>query len=205
MTSHIFSFRPLKSSATVLVFTAILLLSGSSEVPAQKKKPATKPAAAKTNSAPKATTTPATAGKCSGSKLTVDETNQALAVHNFERVAYKVVPLRWDCKLAAMAQEWADRGVFEHRETPYGENIFVSARTDLTMNAMIDVWLAEKAFWNNKAGSCAAGKVCGHFTQVVWKSTAKVGCGVNRNASGNWKAMFVCNYDPAGNTNGPAY
>ncbi len=205
MISRIFSFRSFTPSALVFVFAGILLLSGSSEVFAQKKKPAAKPAGAKTTSAPRTTTAPAPAGKCSGSDLTVDEINQALAVHNFERAAYNVAPLKWDCKLAAMAQEWADRGVFEHRDTPYGENLFVSARTDLTMNPMIDMWLAEKAFWNNKAGSCATGKVCGHFTQIVWKSTTRIGCGVNRKASGNWKLLLVCNYDPAGNKGGPAY
>jgi len=181
----------------------IVVLSGSSIVFGQKKKPAMKPVVAKPATVPKAAA--AVLGKCSGSKLTTDETNQALAVHNFDRSAYKVPALKWDCKLAAMAQEWADRGVFEHRDTTYGENLFVSASTDLTMNSMIDVWLAEKAFWNNKSGSCSTGKVCGHFTQIVWKSTAKVGCGVNRNAPGNWKMMFVCNYDPAGNKGGPAY
>jgi len=205
MTSHAFIFRSFRAAIVILLTLAILMLSGTSEVFGQKKKPAAKPSPAKTPPVLKTASTAAASGKCPGSQLSTDEINQTLAVHNFERTAYKLAPLKWDCKLAKMAQEWADRGIFEHRDTTYGENIFVSAHANLTMNSMIDFWLAEKAFWNNSAGSCAAGKVCGHFTQIVWRSTAKVGCGINRTAPGNWKLMFVCNYDPAGNKGGPAY
>lgn len=205
MTSRIFSFRSFRNAAVVFVLAGILLLSDSSEVFAQKKKPVPKPAAAKPTAAPKPTSAPSTSAKCSGSTLTADEINQTLAVHNFDRAAHKLAPLKWDCKLAAMAQEWANRSVFEHRDTPYGENIFVGATPNPTMNSMVDMWLGEKVFWTNKTGTCAAGKVCGHYTQIVWKTTAKVGCGINRNATGKWKVMFVCNYDPSGNTGGPAF
>ena len=27
----------------------------------------------------------------------------------------------------------------------------------------------------------------------------KIGCGINRAATGKWKVLMVCNYDPAGN------
>ena len=37
----------------------------------------------------------------------------------------------------------------------------------------------------------------GHFTQVVWKSTTQLGCGLAVNR-GN-KIYGVCNYSPAGN------
>ena len=39
-------------------------------------------------------------------------------------------------------------------------------------------------------------KETGHFTQVVWKSSTKLGCGI---AIANNKAVGVCNYSPAGN------
>lgn len=192
MISHFLRTRSIRTS--VILFGALVLCC-SVTILGQRKKPTAKPAAS----------VPASSGKCTGSSLTTDEVNQALAIHNFDRAAYKVAPVKWDCKLAAMAQEWATRGVFEHRDTPYGENLFVGADPGATINNMIDMWLSEKAFWTNKTGTCAAGKVCGHFTQIVWKGTTKVGCGVNRNAPGKWKVMFVCNYDPSGNTGGPAF
>ena len=204
MTFDFLNFRSYRT-AIILVFTCVLLLSGSSEVLAQKKKPTSKPSTGKPAAPPKTNGAPATSGKCPGSTLTADEVNQILAAHNLDRSANNLSPLSWDCKLASMAQEWASRGVFEHRETPYGENIFVGASPSSTMNSMVGMWLAEKPFWDNKAGSCATGKTCGHYTQIVWKATTKVGCGLNRNATGKWKVMFVCNYDPSGNTTGPAF
>ncbi|MBK8466922.1 MAG: hypothetical protein IPL32_13920 [Chloracidobacterium sp.] len=40
---------------------------------------------------------------------------------------------------------------------------------------------------------------------MVWRKTARIGCGINRNTPGNWKTIVVCNYDPAGNKPGPAF
>jgi pathogenesis-related protein 1 len=203
MPSQTPNFPSLGTAAMVFALASIISLCGTMSTFAQKPKSAPKSAATKPVTTPKPSA--AATGKCPGSILTTDEVNQALAVHNFDRSAHNLVPLKWDCKLAAMAQDWANRSVYEHRDTPFGENIFVGADPNSTMNMMIDMWLAEKVFWTNKTGSCAAGKACGHYTQIVWKSTVKVGCGVNRNASGKWKVMFVCNYDPAGNASGPAF
>jgi len=38
--------------------------------------------------------------------------------------------------------------------------------------------------------------VCGHYTQIVWRDTKQVGCGVARD---NRREIWVCNYDPPGN------
>ncbi len=69
----------------------------------------------------------------------------------------------------------------------------------------VNRWRNEKASWDNMTGTCLTGKVCTHYTQVVWKKTKEVGCGINRDITGKWRAMLVCNYDPAGNRPGPAY
>ena len=43
----------------------------------------------------------------------------------------------------------------------------------------------------------------GHYSQMVWKSTTKIGCAQSR-AGGN--DILVCRYDPAGNIMGrPVY
>jgi len=42
-------------------------------------------------------------------------------------------------------------------------------------------------------------KGVGHFTQVVWKGSTKLGCGVTKTADGKW-AVVTCQYcDTAGN------
>uniref|UniRef100_A0A8C6RNX8 SCP domain-containing protein n=1 Tax=Nannospalax galili TaxID=1026970 RepID=A0A8C6RNX8_NANGA len=40
-------------------------------------------------------------------------------------------------------------------------------------------------------------KVCGHYTQVVWADSYKVGCAVQFCPRDG--AHFICNYGPAGN------
>ncbi len=144
---------------------------------------------------------------CPGANgLTAAEVTELLALQNHARTGHKLPHLTWDCKLADLAQEWAKRGKFEHRtDTEYGENIYVSSRAQEPAGSAVHNWMLEKAHWTNKTGTCAAGQICTHYTQIVWRKTLKVGCGINRNVSGQWKTLIVCNYDPPGNFPGPAY
>ena len=56
--------------------------------------------------------------------------------------------------------------------------------------------------YDRTALTCADGKVCGHFTQVVWSTTTKVGCGKAAAAADANQIYWTCNYDPAGNVDG---
>ncbi len=54
-------------------------------------------------------------------------------------------------------------------------------------------------------GSDRCSDVCGHYTQLVWRSTSHVGCGVKNCSTGspfpgetNW-TIVVCDYEPPGN------
>ena len=154
---------------------------------------------------PKVTAVPAPA-KCGTNGLTADEIAEILAAHNHARAEHKLGHLTWDCKLADTAQEWANKGLFRHREDVlFGENLFVSSNSSEHISSVVAKWMGEMEHWTNKTGICAAGKICTLYTQIVWKTTARVGCGINRNATGKWKTLLVCNYSPAGNTPGPAY
>jgi uncharacterized protein YkwD len=145
--------------------------------------------------------------RCPGTNgLTETEISAILEAHNKIRTDVGLSKFTWNCKLANLAQEWATRGKFEHRSNPnYGENIFVSTETNISPTDGVQTWLTEKSFWNNSAGTCQAGKTCVHYTQMVWRKTTEIGCGINRNASGKWKLLFVCNYNPMGNLAGKAY
>ena len=68
-------------------------------------------------------------------------------------------------------------------------------------------WVGEKqnyhydrdnGFGYSQPPGCDQGKVCGHFTQVIWKGTQYVGCGLAVTAASQ-EAWMVCNYHPAGN------
>jgi pathogenesis-related protein 1 len=117
----------------------------------------------------------------------------------------KVPPLAWDDGLAALAQDWANKiaadGVTPpaHREgSPYGENFSWGTAGALDAKGVLERWEAESQNYDRTTNTCAAGKFCMHFTQVVWSTTTRVGCGKARSADGQTD-FLVCNYNPPGN------
>jgi hypothetical protein len=117
-------------------------------------------------------------------------------------------PLRWSAEVAATARRWADRCVYEHdpalEAAKQGQNLFAS--TDVrTPQAAVDAWASEAGDYDLAANRCAAGKACGHYTQLVWRGTREVGCAARSCTRGSpfpgrsawW--LVVCNYAPPGN------
>lgn len=138
-------------------------------------------------------------------EVTAADKTEFLSQHNAWRAKYDAQPLVWDDVVAQTAQQWADTvarsGNLSHRpDTPYGENIWTGSASSFSMAAVVDDWGNEAKHFDPHTGTCAAGKVCGHFTQIVWKSTTKLGCGKAKSTDGN--DYVVCNYDPAGNIAG---
>ena len=123
--------------------------------------------------------------------------------------------MQWNCALADFAQKWANKDTNEHSSKQErqniiqgslaGENLSADSETNQTMQKMIQGWIDEKAHLGGDAKTCAAGKVCGHYTQMVWKTTTEIGCGVHRKSNtmgADFKGQatyFVCIYNPAGN------
>lgn len=178
-----------------ILSAAFLIVAMASVSVAQKPKPKPKPKP----------TVKGTGAACPGANgLTPAEITTILDEHNKLRAAAGLQNLIWNCELAAMAQAWAAKAVPGHSGTDLGENVFVSTNPLVAIATAMTTWEKEKAFWNNAAGTCQAGKVCTHYKQMVWRATTEIGCGVNRGANGQWKTMMVCNYNPS-STNGKAY
>lgn len=129
--------------------------------------------------------------------------SQMIEAHNQWRSRYGVSEqVQWDDTIASYAQEWANHlsanNLREHRkDCPYGENIAYASGQMLSAAAVVDLWGNEVHDYDYETNTCAPGKVCGHYTQVVWRDSRKIGCGMARNAEG--KEVWVCNYDPKGN------
>ncbi|MCS6813066.1 MAG: pathogenesis-related family 1 protein [Cyanobacteria bacterium] len=140
----------------------------------------------------------------SGSNSTIGQApnsvaQEMVAAHNRWRSQVGVPPLRWSPQLASYAQDWANqlaaRGAFEHRrDSPYGENLFWGQGRRWSPTEVVNDWGSEVKDYDYATNSCRG--VCGHYTQVVWRDTTEVGCGVAR--SGN-QEIWVCNYNPPGN------
>lgn len=134
-----------------------------------------------------------------------------LDAHNAARAAASptpspaLSPVTWSTSLASTAQDWAERCVFEHSEGNLGENLAVFSPRDVDANTgaeVVELWASEVADYNYGGNSCAAGAQCGHYTQLVWRDTERVGCGVaecDNIPDFGPGTLWVCNYDPAGN------
>ena len=145
--------------------------------------------------------------------------------HNQARAAVQTATplpsLAWDPTLAGIAATWAAMcidteapiGLIDHdpnrsNNSGYsyvGENIFGSGGTASAQQAVQD-WVAEGADYNYANNTCAAGKVCGHYTQVVWRDTTHLGCALHDCPGLQYGSSIVCDYGPGGNFNGePPY
>lgn len=125
--------------------------------------------------------------------------------HNRVRKPLKLPPLEWSNDLAKFAQAWADklakRGCdLQHRprsgadKQRYGENIFSATGQSADVDAVVGAWAEEVKDYNPKTNRCRG--VCGHYTQIVWRASRQVGCGM---ATCGDTEVWVCNYDPPGN------
>ncbi|KAG8367694.1 hypothetical protein BUALT_Bualt16G0099700 [Buddleja alternifolia] len=130
------------------------------------------------------------------------EMQQFLSTQNKARAALRLAPLVWDTKLARYAQWYANlrRGdcALEHSNGPYGENIFWGSGDGWTPAQAAAAWVAERRVYNYWSNSCVYGQACGHYTQIVWKETRRIGCArVVCDYDGG--VFMTCNYDPPGN------
>src|SRR3954462_6860429 len=85
----------------------------------------------------------------------------------------------WSSAAAAVARDWADRCTYQHNagRGPRGENIAASAPPgSWTIAKAVDAWAGEASLYDYATNSCATGKDCGHYTQIVWRDSVRAGC-----------------------------
>lgn len=136
-----------------------------------------------------------------------------LAAHNAVRANVSpaasppIPPLEWDPALARQAADWANRCPTGHRpNNDHGENIYWSGGMEVTPEAPVRSWASEAQYYDYRSTVCSrdgrrSWAACGHYTQLVWRETTRVGCAVRRDCSGQMTNVVVCNYDPPGNIN----
>ena len=134
---------------------------------------------------------------------------RVLSSHNHERQAMDMPPLKWDHALAKRAQAWADylatSGKFEHSPNLLGkplegENIWGGTSGAYSPEAMVGLWIAEKDYFVGGVfpSNSSTGRVqdVSHYTQLVWRRTGAVGCGISQ---GENEEILVCRYSKPGN------
>lgn len=132
------------------------------------------------------------------------EMQAAFDEHNRLRAKHNVADLIWDEELANQAQSWASGCKDEHSGS--GENLWAGTGTGSAFSgaAAVGSWYKELTTPGYDFSSPGSQAGTGHFTQVVWKSTTRVGCAVQNceplePEGWNPANFFVCEYYPAGN------
>nr|XP_048336991.1 pathogenesis-related protein 1-like [Ziziphus jujuba var. spinosa] len=109
-----------------------------------------------------------------------DSKQEFLNAHNLARASVGVGPLTWDNKVAGYARTYANTRKGDcklvHSRGPYGENILVWSRGDLSGVAAVNSWFKEKVNYDYNSDSCTNGKQCRHYTQLVLKNQLRLGC-----------------------------
>lgn len=122
--------------------------------------------------------------------------------------------LGWSTSAAAVAQAWAANCVYQHNAGRglLGENI-AAAYPPGSFDAagVVALWGSEWVGYHYDTNTCTppappAPQTCGHYTQLVWRSTVNVGCAKVTCTTGwpfggtpaNWD-FWVCDYEPPGN------
>lgn len=123
--------------------------------------------------------------------------------HNTLRAKHGAPALQWSADVAKVAQDWADKiarsDQMKHRQpNKYGENIFWMSGGQVTGEMVTDSWYNEIKDYNFARPGFSM--KTGHFTQVVWKGSKEIGCGVAKSRRGG--TYVVCNYNPPGNYQG---
>jgi Cysteine-rich secretory protein family len=148
-----------------------------------------------------------------GERASETETLQQrwLTAHNIERARMGVAPLRWDDRLTQQAQKWANHlastQTFDHAPNDpaddQGENLWMGTKRAYSAEEMVAAWVDEKRWFKpylfpnvSRTGNW---KDVGHYVQVIWHNTTRVGCAV---AEGGGDEYLVCRYDPPGNWEG---
>lgn len=130
-----------------------------------------------------------------------------LTEHNRVRADVGVGKLVWSNKLGRYAQAWANHLAattcqMAHRPKKgkwkeyYGENLFIGTAGFYSVREAVLAWESEKADYHYGTFTGKSYKPIGHYTQVVWKGSSKLGCG---QALCNGNLIVACNYDPPGN------
>jgi len=173
---------------------------------------------------------PKCGGRDLGRKVTEEEKRIILDTHNKYRAkiasgnekrgrpgpqppAANMKQMVWDDELSLVAQAHADQCIFDHdcascrkvERWGVGQNLYIYKQSirkaDNDWERAVTDWYDEVSLFSNKqVEPFKFSAAIGHYSQMVWADTDKVGCGITSYKEGKWFAtLYTCNYGPNGN------
>ncbi|XP_056305424.1 peptidase inhibitor 16 [Danio aesculapii] len=116
----------------------------------------------------------------------------------------------WDEAIRLVAEGYAAKCIWDHNpeleDLTMGENLFVGTGPFNATKAVMD-WFNENLDYDYDKNDCADNKMCGHYTQLVWANTTKIGCATYfcdtlEQLDFEKATLLVCDYYPHGNIEG---
>jgi hypothetical protein len=148
------------------------------------------------------------AGAHAPSQVSTADRATILQLHNQYRNQVGVPPLTWDNSLADAAQGWANitapLGQLCHdpNRPNQGENL--AYHTSVADG--VKLWYNEKSTYDSNPGpvnlQTGNWRSWGHYSQMVWSNTQRVGCGQTPFAQHPGSVLLDCRYSPPGNMSG---
>lgn len=148
-------------------------------------------------------------GSCS------DSTN-ILSLHNTYRSWHRAPAMTWDSTLERAATAWAQNlanqgcGLQHGGHNGAGQNLYMlsnSGGVDRSCSAAATAWYNEVSLYRFSSTPYSSNSwqfgAIGHFTQLVWVSSTRLGCGIGIGNGGRCKVV-ACHYSPTGNYVGDA-
>jgi len=129
----------------------------------------------------------------------------ALKGQNDFRVPLGLQKFVWNKELAQGSQQWAEHmaaaNKMSHSHGPYGENVSYGSTSNHGLADLIVLWTNEKRHYIPKVkfpkcSTTGSSGAVDHYTQIVWRNTLEVGCGLGRNAR---NSFLCCRYLTVGN------
>uniref|UniRef100_A0A8C0GLD5 Peptidase inhibitor 16 n=1 Tax=Chelonoidis abingdonii TaxID=106734 RepID=A0A8C0GLD5_CHEAB len=145
--------------------------------------------------------------------LTDDDKRLIVEMHNHYRSqvsphAADMLKISWAPDLEAFAKAYAAKCIWGHNKERgrRGENLF-AITDEMDVEVALEQWYNEHEHYNLTTSKCTVGQMCGHYTQVVWANSERIGCGMQfcKTLHGVEEPdlyLLVCNYDPPGNVRG---
>ncbi len=141
--------------------------------------------------------------------------SDVLQSHNYYRARHSAPSLTISQRLNQIAQKYAEylaaTSKFEHSrnklgDESLGENLYMQwishGKVPVSGRKAAKAWYDEIDLYSFKHPKYS--EETGHFTQMIWQATQKMGVGVALSADGR-EVYIVTNYYPTGNIINPGY